>query len=377
MEKIDIHHSQDDYDKALITLKRDISKRNYELISEFLNASAIGKTARKNAAKKQVGLRARLKNIFLLKVVARFFNKDLDKLTSADMEKLIKALNENRIKKTTGEAYSEQTKSNIKITLIVFLRYFIKDHIKFAELTDWIETSFKKKEMASLTEEDIKLLLSKCYTPQQRAIICFLFDSGARIEEALNVRMSDIIEVKDTIPYYKVTLREEFSKTLGRTIGLFWKPTTEALRIYLDNHPNKNKLNEQLFPTTYDGVKKVLYKIGKRSLGRSVNPHLFRHSSSTFYAGQGFDYFQLCKRYGWSIGSRMPQKYIDRSGIKEREVTKRFIDANVKDLNEKLEQIEKQRSIEKEMYENRMKSFESDIDTLRGLFQQLNKQNKK
>lgn len=373
MEKINIHHSDEKYAMALISLEKDISKRNFELISTFLEASAIGKTARKNAHKKQVGLRARLKNIFLMKIVAKFFNKDLDKLTSADMEKLIKALNDNKIKKTTGEAYSEQTKSNLKITLIVFLRYTIKDHLKFTELTDWIETSFKKKEIPAMTEDEIKLLLSKCNTPQQRLLICFLFDSGARIEEFLNIRMSDIIEVKDTIPYYKVTLREEFSKTNGRTIGLFWKPTTEAIRVYLDDHINKNKLNEQFFPSTYPGVKKVLWKIGRRALGRSVNPHLFRHSSATFYAGQGFDYFQLCKRYGWSIGSRMPQKYIDRSGIKEKEVAKKFTDTHVKDLSEKLEAIEKQRRIEREIVENRMKDFESELSSIKELLQQRKK----
>lgn len=377
MEKIDIHDSENEYSKALIHLKKDVSKRNYELITSFLEASAIGKTARKNARKKQVGTRARMKNLFLLKTVAKFLNKDLDKITIADMERLIQSLNENKLRKSNGEAYSEQTKSNLKITLIIFLRYYIKDLVRFDELTSWIETSFKKKEIPALYEEDIKKLLSKCYTPQQRVLICFLFDAGCRIEEFLNVRMSDITEVKDTIPYYKVTLREEFSKTSGRTIGLFWKPTTEAIRIYLEDHPNKNKLNEQFFPSTYDGVKKVLYKIGKRALGRSVNAHLFRHSSATFYSGQGFDYFQLCKRYGWSIGSRSPQTYIDKSGIKEREVAQKFIDANVKDLSMKLEVIEKQRRIEKEMYENRLKAFESDVTSIKDMLQQIKIQKKK
>ena len=371
MEKIDIHDTQGDYDKALIHLKKDVSKRNYDMIKNFLDASAIGKTARKNAHKKQVGMRARLKNIFLLKVAIKFFKKDIDKLEVIDMEKLIKGFNENKIRKVNGQAYSEQTKSNLKITLIAFLRYIIKDTSRVAELTDWIETSFKNKEIPALTEEEISKLLSKCYTLQQKVLISCLFDTGARIEEFLNIRLSDVIEVKATIPYYKITLREEFSKTKGRTIGLFWKPTTEIIRQWLEEHPKKNSLNEQFFPSTYHGVRKVLHKIGNRSLGKSINPHLFRHSSATYYAGIGLDYFQLCKRYGWSIGSNMPQKYIDRSGIGEKELSEKFINKNVKDLTDDLEKVKREKIMEKDMYEKRLQSFESELQGMKSMIQQL------
>ncbi|MBS3099051.1 site-specific integrase [Candidatus Pacearchaeota archaeon] len=371
MDKIDIHNTKEDYEKALVHLKKDVSKKNYELIKTFLDASAIGKTARKNVSKKQVGMRARLKNIFLIKVTAKFFKKDFDKLSVADMEKFVKALNENKIHKVNGKPYSEQTKSNVKITLILFLRYTIKDASRLAELTDWIETGYKKKEIPSLSEEEVKKLFSKCNTLQQKVLIAVLFDTGSRIEEFLNIRLADIIEVKGDVPYFKVTLREEFSKTQGRTIGLFWKPTTEILRQWLEEHPTKNKLDSQLFPSTYHGVRKVLHKIGKRALGKSVNPHLFRHSSATYYASQTLDYFQMCKRYGWSIGSSMPHTYIDRSGIKEKEFADKVINNNVKDLNEKFDRISRERNIHKE----EMKNLRLEIDDLRSILRNKIKSN--
>ena len=337
-----------------------MSKRNYELITDFLNASAIGKTARKNARKKQVGTRARLKNIYLLKIAIKYFKKDLDNLTVFDMEEFVKALNENKIKKLDNKKYSEQTKSNIKITLNLFLRYAIKDKIRFEELTSWIETSYKKKEIDSLSEEDIKKIVDKCVTIQQKAIISCLFDSGCRAEEFLNLRLGDVIEVKGDIPYYRFIVRSEFSKTNGRTISLFWKPTTEILKHYLETIESRSN-QEVLFKTTYDGLRKLLYKLGIRALGKAINPHLLRHTSATYYAGQGHDYFQLCKRYGWAIGSNMPHLYIDRSGVKDTEMKEKFIGANVKDLNEKLDKSERGRVIEKEMYEKRLKDFESDL----------------
>jgi len=367
MDKIDIHNSEKEYDQALVLLKEQTSKGNYKIIKDYLDASAIGKTARKNASKKQVSIRGRLKNLYLLKTVVKFLDKELDKLNQTDMEKLIRALNENKIKKENKQNYSEQTKANIKKTLIQFLRYTLNDAKKYAELTDWIETSFKKKEISALSEQEIKKLLGKCYTLQQKVLISLLFDSGARIEEFLNLRLSDVIEVKGDVSYYKITIRTETSKTNGRTIGLFWKPTTEILSQWLEEHPNKHNLSSSLFPSTYDGVRKVLHKIGKRALGKSVNPHLFRHSSATYYASQSLDYFQMCKRYGWSIGSSMPHTYIDRSGIKEKEFAEKVINNNVKDLNEKYEKIVRERNSDKE----RMKDFEDELEDLRGLVKQL------
>lgn len=347
MEKIDIHNTKENYSEAVEFLKKDVSNHNFNLILKYLEASAIGKTARKNANKKQVGLRARLKNLYLLKICSHYFNKDLDKINNKDMENFIRDLNENKIKKMNKESYSEQTKANIKVTLINFLRYSIEDKNKVATLTDWISTNYKKKEIQALSEEDIKKMLSKCFTIQQKALIAVLFDLGCRIEEGLNIRLSDVTEVKGDIPYYKILIRTEFSKTQGRNVSLFWKPTTEILRLYLEEHPHK-EMNSPLFENTYDGVRKLLAKIGKRALGKPINAHLLRHSSATFYAGLGTDYFQLCKRYGWSIGSTMPNTYIDRSGIKEKEQADKFINSNIKDLNEKLEREQREKNKMKE-----------------------------
>ena len=125
VEKIDIYGAEKSYGVALKKLKEDISEENYDLIKAFLDASAIGKTAKPNARKKVVGYRARLKNLYLLKCVASFFKKSLNKITVKDMEKLILGLNENKLKKASGSSYSEKTKSNIKVCFISFLRYII------------------------------------------------------------------------------------------------------------------------------------------------------------------------------------------------------------------------------------------------------------
>jgi len=331
LEKIDIHDSSNELKKAIVKLKKDLSEKNSKVIISFLEASAIGKTARRGASRKQSGVRTRLKNVFLLKVVIKCLDKNLEEITPKDMEKFIRALNEDTLKKENKQKYSEQTKSNIKKVLIQFLRWKFGETPKYHELTDWIETRFKKKETPSLREEEVYQLLKSCNTLKQRILITFLFDAGCRIEEFLNIRIEDITEVKGEVPYYKVNLKNEFSKTAGRTLGLFWRPTTDLLKEWLESHPDKINLKAQLYPSTYDGVRVILYKIGKRALKKRVYAHLLRHSSATYYASR-LNRYQLCKRYGWSFSSSMPDKYIDRSGVEEEKVAEEFKQEKLRDL---------------------------------------------
>jgi integrase len=365
MEKIDIHDSQEIFNRSLVVLKKQIPTINADLIKKYCEDSSIGKTQLRG---KQAGVRTQTRNIFLLKTISRFFkHKPFNKLTEQDIEKLIKALNENKLKKLNGSPYSEQVKSNLKITFVSFLRYVMGDTPKFHKLTSWIDSSYKKKEVVELSEGEVLKMLNKCITLRQKIIIAGLFDSGARIEEFLNVRVEDCILVEGAVPYYKFRLREEFSKTEGRVVSLLWKHTTPILKGWLEECPNKNKLHEPLFPTTYDGVRKTLYKIGKKALGRSVNPHLFRHSSATFYASRGYDYFQLCKRFGWQIGSNVPHKYIHKSGIKEKEVVEKFKKESLEDLEKEIDMLkerEKNRNDETEEQKKQIEILKEQVESM-------------
>lgn len=361
MEKIDINDSEKRYQQSLDSLKQ-LSKRNEKLIRDFINANALGKTTLKPSRKVSAGVRARTKNIYLLKVAVKILKKDLDKLSEKDMEKFVKTLDDNKIKKLGGKNYSEQTKANVKKVLIMFLRYTLKDNKKYEKLTDWIATDFKKKEIPALMEDEVNTLLRGCNTLKQKVLIAVLFDSGARIEEFLNIRLGDIIEVRDgDMPYFRITIKEEYSKTKGRTLGLFWEKTYEILKDWLETHLTKNDLSSQLYPSTYAGTRKLLTKLGQRVLKKRVNPHLMRHSSATYYAGQGMDYFQLCKRYGWVIGSKVPQQYIDKSGIKEKEFLGKLENNKISDLQKEIQKLKSREKIMKEEIHRKNKMIDEEI----------------
>ena len=75
----------------------------------------------------------------------------------------------------------------------------------------------------------------------------------------------------------------------------------------------------QLFPMSDNAVRLLVRRAGRRALGKRVYPHLMRHTSATYWSNR-LPYFKFCKRFGWTMTSKMPQRYIDREGVDELEV---------------------------------------------------------
>lgn len=339
MEKIDIHHTDRQYAGARDKLSRDerIVSINRRLILRFLDDSAIGKTARRRARVKSVGIRARLKNLYLLKTVAIYFGpKHLKQLTVKDVERLVHALDRNTLKDANDTNYAEQTKANMKSTLIIFLRWMLGENSKrFHDMTYWIDTRFKAKDIPALEEQDVLRILAKCTTLKQRVLVSCLFDGGFRIEEFLNIRSSDVRLVEGTAPYFRLRVRHEFSKTKGRTVSMLWRSNHEIISAWMESKEGQVDPEAPFFPGTYDGVRQILKKLGDRT-GMKLHAHLFRHGSATYYANKSYNEFQLNKRYGWSQGSDMGRRYVDESKLDEVRQVKEYEDTAVGELRSRL-----------------------------------------
>jgi len=315
--KIDIHRTKEKYVVALESLKKDtsISDHNRELILSFLRDAEMGKTI-KQGQKRKLGINRRLKYIATLKIFARWAKKDLDKVTSDDMEKIIFDLENDQIKAKKGKAYSEETKADIKRLLKKFYKWLLGNNETYPDCVSWFDTSVKEKEIPSLTREEVEKLIEGSARFANKVIIMVLFDSGARIEEFLNLRLKHVTKRED---YY--LLRIEYSKTKPRTISV--PLCTPLLGDWLKKFDTNNP-DAPLFPFSYDSVRMILKRAGRRVLKKAVYPHLLRHSSATYYANIEKNYFRFCKRYGWTFGSSMAQRYIDRAGVDE-EITAKAV----------------------------------------------------
>ena len=333
--KIEVHNKNLEGRKKGFLKDKKIPEEEKKDIIEFLRLAGLGKIN----LRKKIGISRLLKYLDNLRVPLYYFNKPLDKITLGDMEHFEKDLSSNKIKnKRNNQPYTDNTKADFKKVLKIYLKWKLRNNLsKFAELTNWLDLSVKTKTPEYLKEQDIIKLYKGAKDSRQRFLIAVLFDAGCRIEEFLNIRREDIEEPNANSPYYKLTLKAEYSKTAGRTIGLYWQYSTETIRDYLSEHFFKP--SEPVYTAKYDDIRFFLGRLGKRVLKRRIYAHLFRHSSATYYASK-LNRQQLCYRFGWAFSSRMPDIYISRAGMVEEKVNEQFKNEELSVLKERLDKYE-------------------------------------
>ena len=143
-------------------------------------------------------------------------------------------------------------------------------------------------------------------------------------------------------------MKEEYSKTKGRVISLYWKYSLEAVADFVKQREREGiRADEQVYNKRYENSRKFLQRIGKKILNRSIHYHLFRHSSATYYAPK-LNRQQLCIRYGWAFSSRMPDVYISRSGMANSEIDEKMTKTELGDLKAQLDRQTQENKIRKE-----------------------------
>lgn len=359
--KIEVH--KNDYEQRVSLIDNwtvpDSIKKDLSL---FLDELALGKVNKG----KQISEATRLKYIHLLRVPLEFFNKPADKLQLKDIEAFEKALTSGSIKNYKNKPFTHSVTVDIRVTLKVFLRWRLGRE-KADKLTDWLDCRDIKKTPDYLKESDVEQLYKACKNEQERFLIAVLFDSGARAEEFLNIRYEDVQlpEGKDNFP--KITLKDEYSKTEGRVVSLYWKHSLEAVHdFYVKRRMEGIKANEPMYNASYDAMRFFVMRLGNRVLGRNIYAHLFRHSSATHYASK-MNRQELCIRYGWKFSSNMPDVYISRAGMNNKELDEKFTSTELSELKAKLERAEYERKIEKEKKDAEIEMMKKQMDNIQKL----------
>ena len=161
-----------------------------------------------------------------------------------------------------------------------------------------------------------------------------------------------------------MTLREEFSKTKGRTIKLYYKNALESVSDFLKDRkkdgikpedfvwniqPNTTQKKIEFFGSVRWLIKengiKQRKEIGRRILDKHLNMHMFRHSCATWMANK-LNHQEMCYFFGWKFSSPMHDIYISRKGMKMEQADKKFEQTELSELKSKLS---------KQDYENKLK----------------------
>lgn len=334
--KIGIHHRNLEVRKKGLA-KWKIPEDEKKRLIKFLEELGLGKVNKG----KQVSETRQLKYLDILKIPLEFFNKPSKKLILKDVEDFQKKLISNKVfSKFKKKPFSDATKSDINTALRSYLRWRGLN----PKLYDWFDTRVPKKTPDYLSETEIIKLYKNCKNSAERFLIAVLFDSGARAEEFHNIRKEDIQLPTGNDTFVKLTLKEEYSKTKGRVISLYWKNSLEAVRDYLDERKDI-KNDEPIFENSYDNTRQTLARLGIKAINKKIHYHLFRHSSATYYANK-LNRQELCYRFGWAFSSDMPDIYISRAGMENKQLDESFKGTELEELKRELEKEKQAREMQ-------------------------------
>ena len=211
---------------------------------------------------------------------------------------------------------SKTTVDNIRRNLSSFFSwleaedYIIKSPIRRIHK---IRTGSKVKE--TLSEECIERLRDSCLHIRDLAMIDFLYSTGIRVGELVNLNISDInFEEKECIVYGKGNKQRKV---------YFDAKAKVHLKRYLEQ---RNDYNEALFVTLdspferlkISGVEIRLRKLGRlASLDQRVHPHKFRRSMATRAIDKGMPIEQVQKLLGHQqIDTTMHYAMVNQSNVK-------------------------------------------------------------
>lgn len=182
----------------------------------------------------------------------------------------------------------------------------------------------KVKKKGTLTPEEVLKLINLEHELCYKTYFAILYESGMRADEIASVNLENV-ERHENGDY---TLHMQRSKTIIRPIPIL-EFGVQYLNKWLLLHPHKDEPKSPLFlnatgrPLTPAMANKRLRKLMRLSniKNMKISLHSFRHSRASELANF-MNEFQMCKFFGWSMGSDMPRTYIREKNIDVRRCIK-------------------------------------------------------
>ncbi|MCZ7393042.1 MAG: tyrosine-type recombinase/integrase [Candidatus Methanoperedens sp.] len=194
--------------------------------------------------------------------------------------------------------------SSIEYKKAVLKRFFkragkgdIVEHVKIK----FIKGNLNREDI--LTVDDVNNLIAYTESPMYKALFSFLFESGARISEVLNVKVEDI---QETDRGMIIAIPQTKTGTDKRRALYVYSAG------YIRNHLTYSglKKGDKLFGITRPAVHLMLQKVGKEAgIDKPLSPHKFRHASATDMLLRGYQDPIVKKKHGWTADSRMIARY--------------------------------------------------------------------
>ena len=307
------YKNMDDRYKANIE-NNNLNKKSKKILWEWANER------RANNFKDQ-------NNIGLIQTIVTIIEQVGNDITKVSKQDLQKFFEKNNIKPSTELWYKKVLKRFYNWLSIHH------DNVKYLLLINWINTkqlaskcsqsASKKREDNLLSPNDVRKMISGALLLRDKLAIALLSDCGVRAETIgaqygktkKSINCGQIEFHKGYAIIYDVC--EKFDKKrnviVTESLSYLIKYWNELPKEYRDNQKNPlfisytNSCRGQRWG--YSGLKDMLHEVSQRVLGRTINPHDFRHFKATRLSiDENLSDDSKCKLMGWS-SRRMLDRY--------------------------------------------------------------------
>ncbi len=198
------------------------------------------------------------------------------------------------LKSSKNKNYSGSTKKRIQSSINQFLKYLIdENYIANIEMNN-ISIMTKKKLPNVLSANEIDILIDfydhdLFISSRNKTIIDFMYSTGCRVSELINVEESDI-DIEEAF----VRLEGKGSKQRIVPLGSKVLINLESY-LPLRNKDRKNKNNKLFISKSYrnldrTAVFRIIKSTGvKAGINKKLYPHILRHSAATHMLEGGCD----------------------------------------------------------------------------------------
>lgn len=196
-------------------------------------------------------------------------NKDTDTLTEDDVKKFLASMSD---------------KASSSIILAMAAIKFSSSKILGRDLTAGIERPKKDKTLPSvLSREEIKKLIESAETRKSKLIIQFLYSTGLRVSELVNLKKTDL-NLQEKIGIVKQ------GKGKKDRMFILSEKLISDIKAYLNEHPTNTYLFSKTAPLTTRNIQKIIkITAQKAKINKKVTPHTLRHSYATHLLESGTD----------------------------------------------------------------------------------------
>ena len=281
-----------------------ISERNKQLIFRFLNHIS-----------PEVSEMRLTFYTHKLRRLARWLNKDFDTVEEQDLRSLLTFLTKGNAR-LDGRQFSQGTIHGYKVTLKRFYRWLEGDDQDYPRKIRWIKTSGDTTRIHDpeqlLTFKEVVEMIRHARNPRDKAMISFLYESGARVSEMLSMKIKHLDFSKNMV---KATL--PVSKTSPRVVPLV--SCRKHIATWVNYHPSKDNQDSSLWsnlkrsgdePLLGQTVNEILKKVAADAgITKRVYPHLFRACSITHKQSVGWPEQAVKAFHGLSKDSKVMKHY--------------------------------------------------------------------